>query len=702
MDVGAAMLSVDWVLPHWLQEQLLGSSPASDALRPPLDVTNGTVRNWTTLGNVASTRKAAVDPRGLVTPLGRGWSLDWWIGGDDRWHFPCRDTGVRQRLVDDTPVVETAMRVPGGDAVHRAYAVRAPGPSGLDDVVVVEIHNRTSVPFAVAVAVRPYDTERIASIERIALDGCVVTVDGAPAVLLPGPPRRMAGSTLEGGDSATSVVDGDASDRPMDEVRCPAGMAQGAFLYPLAHTAVLRICIPLGLPTASRQRVRARVTPGRTSMSRPVVSRQPHLASSADAARAWQTQTRRGMRVDLPEGGLSDALEANRRYLLLFHQGRVPLAGPHDALLVATLDRYGFHDSAAEVLSGLGRRPQAVASGPWLWALAEHGRITGDAGLIRSLVSEIAMAVGAIERGSHPRRPPGRRRTPPASRAEMSYDGLFWSVSGLTEGAGMLGRAGQADAGTTAAAWTAAMWSDVLAWLAADRVRLGSEAIAGGPGRDLDHRAVGSLVGGSPLHLLEPAGSAIAATVDALNERFCDGEAILQPGRHPGLATYSTLQLAAVELATGRRRALQRLRWLVDAATPTWTWPEIIDPRSGAGCAGDGHHAPTAVAFCSLMRDLLVRDVPGGLALLSLVPDSWLGQAIEVHRAPTHAGELSFAVRWHGARPALLWELQRRDGSGPVRLSVGGLDPTWSSTEPAGEALLSPALGPGPTEDGAL
>ena len=40
-----------------------------------------------------------------------------------------------------------------------------------------------------------------------------------------------------------------------------------------------------------------------------------------------------------------------------------------------------------------------------------------------------------------------------------------------------------------------------------------------------------------------------------------------------------------------------------------------------------------------------------------MLPDAWLGQGIEVHDAPTHHGVLSFAVRWHGDRPALLWEL---------------------------------------------
>ena len=71
---------------------------------------NVTHRSWTTLGTVAAPARGVVDPRGLVTASSvdvdqarSGWSLDWWIGADDRWHTPSTDAGVRQRLVDDAP-----------------------------------------------------------------------------------------------------------------------------------------------------------------------------------------------------------------------------------------------------------------------------------------------------------------------------------------------------------------------------------------------------------------------------------------------------------------------------------------------------------------------------------------------------------------------------------------------------------------------
>ena len=79
--------------------------------------------------------------------------------------------------------------------------------------------------------------------------------------------------------------------------------------------------------------------------------------------------------------------------------------------------------------------------------------------------------------------------------------------------------------------------------------------------------------------------------------------------------------------------------------------------------------------------------------MVSLLPDEWMGRSLGVHDAPTHHGLLSYAVRWHGERPALLWELQPHPGVERVTLTAPGLDPDWSSDELRGEALLAPVAG---------
>ena len=91
----------------------------------------------------------------------------------------------------------------------------------------------------------------------------------------------------------------------------------------------------------------------------------------------------------------------------------------------------------------------------------------------------------------------------------------------------------------------------------------------------------------------------------------------------------------------------------------------------------------------------------------STLLDTWFGASIEVHDAPTGAGDLSFAVRWHGPRPALLWELtpRRALGESPAPLiRAPGLDTEWASREPRGEALLSggaQSVGGRPPDQGA-
>jgi hypothetical protein len=176
----AAQLGADWVWPHWLSRQLDPSSPAFVPRGHLPFLVNLTQRNWTMVGNVGSPWEAIVDPRGLVTPWFDGWSLDWWVGADDRWHFPSSDVGVRQRLLDAAPVVETAMRVPSGDAIQRAYAIQ--GPADVGELVVVEVENRSPAPVALALAVRPYNPEGLSVIERIELhEQTTVTVDGRVA-----------------------------------------------------------------------------------------------------------------------------------------------------------------------------------------------------------------------------------------------------------------------------------------------------------------------------------------------------------------------------------------------------------------------------------------------------------------------------------------------------------------------------------------
>ena len=89
------------------------------------------------------------------------------------------------------------------------------------------------------------------------------------------------------------------------------------------------------------------------------------------------------------------------------------------------------------------------------------------------------------------------------------------------------------------------------------------------------------------------------------------------------------------------------------------------------------------------LRAELVADHEDELLVAPGFRPAWRGGPLAVYGLPTRFGPVSYAVRWHGPRPALLWELDRRPGRKPVTLRAPALDESWSSDEPIGETLLA-------------
>ncbi len=84
---------------------------------------------------------------------------------------------------------------------------------------------------------------------------------------------------------------------------------------------------------------------------------------------------------------------------------------------------------------------------------------------------------------------------------------------------------------------------------------------------------------------------------------------------------------------------------------------------------------------------------PDGVLLPTGLPSGWEGTNFEVYGLPTGpASTVSFAVRWHGARPAVLFE---QSGT-PVRLTAPVVAPEWSTADTTGDVLwpVPPGLTP--------
>ncbi len=103
----------------------------------------------------------------------------------------------------------------------------------------------------------------------------------------------------------------------------------------------------------------------------------------------------------------------------------------------------------------------------------------------------------------------------------------------------------------------------------------------------------------------------------------------------------------------------------------------------------------STISACAVLetRAAFVVENDQELHLLAGFDQAWRGRSIDVRNARTAFGRLSYSLRWHGERPALLWDLDidadAMDFPEPAAIMAPMLDPRWRTQDQAGEALLA-------------
>ncbi len=154
-----------------------------------------------------------------------------------------------------------------------------------------------------------------------------------------------------------------------------------------------------------------------------------------------------------------------------------------------------------------------------------------------------------------------------------------------------------------------------------------------------------------------------------------------------GWETAAALDAAARTLhASGERRAVRDVARIIERAAARG--PEAVVGPVDAARTGTSASAREVAAF---ERRCAAAAGEGAAALLGAgFPAEWLGVDFAVHGLPCGpASSVSYAIRWHGERPALLWEVS----GDPVRLTAPVTARGWSTDEPRGETLWPPPAG---------
>jgi hypothetical protein len=659
--------NLDWIWPYWIVRQFDPYDPSFIPRAFSLTHVNLTHRNWTALGWPDFGEYPIVDPRGLLTPLYDGWSLDAWIVSEGDWLVPSRSLSSKQRLeLEPIPSVITVTQKEGFKLTTQASVELEAG----QPVLVFSLSASSPCPAWAVLALRPYNPEGISFVHRIELaqNRRSWKVDETAVVEFDAPVERQAVSDYHHGDVALELLKRGEESR----VRCEVGMATAAAMF--------------------------RLEPGENRK----ITAKMRLASNSLSLRehAWREE-RSTCRLEIPNPHFKFLYDAALTTLILHTPGEV-YPGPY------TYRRFWFRDAAfilhALVCAGLVERAERAldrfperqtvsgyfhsqagewdANGEVLWIFARFCELTGrppkpkwHEAILRG--ARWILAKRLPEDGSeHAGLLPAGFSAEHLGPNDYYYWDDFWGIAGL-KAAAALAQAFAPDSARAFAQGAEDFQRAVAASLKRAASRLGRPAMPAAPTRRLDAGAIGCLVAGYPLQLYPPRDPRLLDTVEFLLERCLVKGGFFQDMIHSGINPYLTLHLAQVLLRAGDKRCLDLVDTVAQLASATGQWPEAIHPHTLGGCMGDGQHVWAAAEWLLMMRNSFLREEGDALILASGIPKRWLETGQQLHFGPalTRFGTVSLSLEAKADRVQLCWQADWRQNPPKLFVHLPGQQP---------------------------
>jgi len=720
VNTKAIQNNLDWVWPYWVERQFNPNDPSFIPRAFSFSHINLTHRNWTAVGVPDVPFYPIVDPRGLVTPLFDGWSLDFWfVPANGPVLLPSKLARVKQTLSLNgnlqvhTIAASVGHSRPAGGASNTATLTSPPGAAQttlpnvtLETVVSLTLENgephcvvRASVSGdieggSLAVALRPYNPEGVSLIKEIQVDANQRRwiVNDQHEVVFDRKPSQHLLSTYKHGDVLLRLREPLAD----THVKCPVSMATAVALFPPTENA---------MPIEVRLPIYDELEPKRRPVFRSTQSWSDAMAPLAKLSIADPDVQR-----------LYDLAAAN----LVLHAPREVYPGPY------TYKRFWFRDAVfvLNALLSLGeveRTRRALAEfaprqrldgyflsqeGEWdsngeaLWFFHRFATLAGE-----KLPADWLHAVAKGARWIHRKRLPQTPSRPEAGLlpAGFSAEHLgpndfyywddFWAVAGLHCAAELLRETDAAHA-KDCAAEAAEFLTTIQRSFPSGPHRRFPGAIPASPHRRMDSGAVGSLVADYPLQLFPPGNPWITKTADYLCENCLQAGGFFQNMIHSGINAYLTLHLAQVRLRAGdASSAWSLMDSVVALASPTGQWPEAIHPLTFGGCMGDGQHIWAAAEWLMFLRNTFVLEESGGLVLGAGVRPPWWQKGAAVFGPTlTPFGAVKVRIQPQATGAVVKLEASWRDGHAPRReIRVPGFAPL---SVPAGDARTEFSLVP--------
>ncbi|MFA9479658.1 hypothetical protein ACERK3_15320 [Phycisphaerales bacterium AB-hyl4] len=667
--------NLDWVWPHWVERQF---DPADKAFVPrafSLTHVNLTHRNWTAVGLPDWDWLPIVDPRGLVTPLLDGWSVDAWLlpdEGEPLLPSKLKAEQVEQRLELEPSLWMHTIARQGGAKLEQSVDVM------VDDGLPycrLRVEGELPGPGWLALSIRPANPEGVSFIHQMDYDAAAgrLRVNEQDSVLFESAADRVCMSHYHAGDVLLKLTD-DGEPTAADHVDCGVGLATAAVLYRVEG--------------GKARSVTARVPLRESANVEPEATRRGTLV--AGQRMDWSSALAGTCECHVPDEWMCFLHDAAVRNLVLHAPGEV-YPGPY------TYRRFWFRDAAyiLEALASVGlfervkrcidRFPdhQSVRGyfrsqdGEWdsngaaIWSIHRWSQLTGE-----PVPDELAKAVvRGAEWIEHKRTNPSGKKAhagllPAGFSAEhlgpndFYYWDDFWSVAGLRSAAAIEHARGKPIWVEQFERSAASLLQSIDQSLERSETARGKDIIPASPYRRMDAGAIGSIVGSYPLRVWPADDARLMGTIEFLLSKCMVRGGFFQDMIHSGVNPYLTLHMAQVLLRNGDERYWPLVKAVAALASPTGQWPEAVHPGTSGGCMGDGQHIWAAAEWVLMMRAMFVREEDDRLVICSGLPSEWLqagGEALRYGPTQTPWGPVTLQVTPSESAVTVTWESAWRD-----------------------------------------
>ncbi len=652
--------NLDWVWPYWIERQF---DPKDDAFVPrAFSVThiNLTHRNWTAVGLPDCPEMPIVDPRGLLTPLHNGWSLDAWVISDDgRRLYPSRQAEVDQKLDLGAGLAVVTDATANGLSLRNRVWVE---PFDSEPVCHLQMDAESDVAGWLVLTLRPYNPEGISFIHSVTLatDRAAWTVDDKTRVVFSTPADRHHTSDYHAGAVSTHLGD----QEEQTEQTCNVGMATAAAMFRLEGGQTRQVVAQVPLAPGKKHHTKVPMGDWATALSG-----QCHLRTANAQLQYLYDAALRTLTLHSPDDIFAGPYTYKRfwfRDAALIAHGMLCLGLADRA--ERAIDRFPTRQTPNGYFHS--QEGEWDANGEVLWVMRRFCELTGQAPkpewrepIVRAAHWIIGKRLDANTTERH------AGLLPPGFSAEhlgpndYYYWDDFWGIGGLHAASWLCRRMGKMELASEFEHEAGAFLRSVDRSLAAVTKQLDRPAMPASPYRRLDAGAVGSLAAGYPLGLLEADDPRLLDTVGFLIENcFVDG-GLFHDVIHSGINPYLTLHVAQVLMRAGDPRSIGLAQTIADLASPTGQWPEAVHPRTRGGCMGDGQHVWAAAEWSMFVRNSFVREEGDKLVLGGGLSPRWFGDdtVITFGPAPTSFGPVSIEARLADGRIELTWNGNWRD-----------------------------------------